>query len=88
MSFARITVDPNVMQGTPCVRGMRITVGLVVNLVANRMPLEEILKNYPDLEAEDIQECLQYAAVQVQRNPPRSIGTRTVKRAPPSSRLS
>ncbi|MCX5758744.1 MAG: DUF433 domain-containing protein [Candidatus Hydrogenedentes bacterium] len=64
MSFTRITIDPNVMQGKACVRGMRITVGLIVNLVANRMPIEEIIRNYPDLDAEDIHECLQYAACQ------------------------
>ena len=58
----RITIDPKVMQGKPCVRGMRITVGLVVNLVANGMTHGEILRNYPDLEEEDIGQCLQYAA--------------------------
>ena len=58
----RITCDPRIMQGKPCVRGMRITVGLVVNLVANGMTRDEILRNYPDLDAEDIQACLRYAA--------------------------
>ena len=58
----RITIDPKIMQGKPCVRGMRITVALVVNLVANGMTTQEILRNYPDLEEEDIRECLRYAA--------------------------
>ena len=62
MNFDRITADPNVMQGKPCVRGMRITVSLVVNLVANGMTSEEILRNYPDLEQDDIRQCLHYAA--------------------------
>ena len=58
----RITVDPLVMGGRPCVRGQRITAGLVVNLVANGMTTTEILKEYPSLEAEDIRQCLHYAA--------------------------
>ena len=58
----RITCDPRVMQGKPCVRGMRITVGLIVNLIANGMSRDEILRNYPDLNADDIQACLRYAA--------------------------
>ena len=62
MMLERITIDPRIMQGKPCVRGMRITVGLVVNLVANGMTHAEILRNYPDLEEEDIGQCLQYAA--------------------------
>ena len=60
--FDRITFDPKVMGGRACIRGMRITVSLVVNLVANGMATEEILKEYPDLEAEDIRQALQYAA--------------------------
>ncbi len=62
MDFDRITINPKVMQGKPCVRGMRITVGLVVNLVANGMTSEEIFRDYPSLEPEDIRQCLQYAA--------------------------
>ena len=62
MSWKRITVDPAVMQGRPCIRNMRITVNLVVNLVANGMTPSEIIDEYPDLEPEDIVECLQYAA--------------------------
>ncbi len=60
--FDRITFDPNVLGGKACIRGMRISVSLVVNLVANSMPVEDILSEYPDLEAEDIQQALHYAA--------------------------
>jgi len=58
----RITFDPNVMGGRACIRGMRITVAQVVNLVANGMGVEEILAEYPDLEAGDVREALHYAA--------------------------
>jgi len=60
--FDRITFDPKVMGGRACIRGMRITASLVINLVANGMTTEEILREYPDLEAEDIRQALQYAA--------------------------
>ena len=60
--FERITFDPHVMGGRACIRGMRITVSLIVNLVANGMTTGEILAEYPDLEAEDVREALQYAA--------------------------
>ena len=60
--FDRITFDPRIMGGRACIRGMRITVSLVVNLVANGMTTDEILKEYPDLEAEDIRQALQYAS--------------------------
>ena len=60
--FDRITFNPNLMGGRACIRGMRITVAHVVNLVANGMTTEEILADYPDLEAEDIRQALQYVA--------------------------
>lgn len=60
--FERITFDRQIMGGRACIRGMRITVSLVLKLVANGMSTEEILEEYPDLEAEDIQACLWYAA--------------------------
>ena len=60
--FDRITSDPNILGGKACIRGMRISVSLVVNLVANGMTVEEILDEYPDLEAEDIRQALRYAA--------------------------
>jgi len=60
--FDRITFDPAVMGGRACIRGMRITVALVVNLVANGMSTADIIREYPDLEGEDIRESLQYAS--------------------------
>jgi len=62
LGFDRITFDLNVMGGRACIRGMRITVSLIVNLVANGMSLKEIIKAYPYLEPEDIRQALQYAA--------------------------
>ncbi|RMF33738.1 MAG: DUF433 domain-containing protein [Chloroflexi bacterium] len=59
----RITFDPNVMGGRACIRGMRVTVSLIVNLVASGMSVAEILEAYPYLEAEDIRQALQYAAM-------------------------
>lgn len=60
--FDRITFDPAVMGGRACVRGMRMTVSLVVNLVANGMSTEDIIREYPELEGEDVRQCLQYAS--------------------------
>jgi uncharacterized protein (DUF433 family) len=60
--FDRITFDPNIMGGRACVRGMRITVGFVVNLVANGMTIDEIIAEYPDLEPEDVRQALAYAS--------------------------
>ena len=60
--FDRITFTPNVMAGRACIRGLRITVALVVNLVANEMSTAEILEEYPDLQAEDVRQALAYAA--------------------------
>jgi len=58
----RITSDPNMLGGRACIRGMRISVSLIVNLVANGMGVEEIIDEYPDLEPEDIRQALRYAA--------------------------
>lgn len=60
--FDRITFDPNVMGGRACIRGMRITVSLILNLVANGMNVEEIIEAYPYLEPEDVRQALRYAA--------------------------
>jgi len=61
-TFKRITFHPSVMAGQACIRGMRIPVSLVVNLVANGMSPDVIIHEYPDLEREDIAESLRYAA--------------------------
>jgi uncharacterized protein (DUF433 family) len=60
--FDRITFEPGKMGGRACIRGLRITVGLVVGLVADGSSREEILRHYPDLEPEDIRQALAYAA--------------------------
>lgn len=60
--FERITFDPAVMGGRACIRGMRMTVSLVVNLVANGMSTEDTVREYPELGAEDIRQALQYAS--------------------------
>lgn len=60
--FTRITFNPDIMGGQACIRGMRIPVSLIVNLVANGMKTDNIIKEYPDLEPEDIKEALQYAS--------------------------
>lgn len=60
--FERITFDPNILGGKACIRGMRISASLVINLVANGMTTSEILREYPDLESEDIQAVLHYVA--------------------------
>ena len=62
LRFDRITFDPHVMGGRACLRGMRITVSLIVNLVANGMTTAEILEAYPYLEPEDVRQALQYVA--------------------------
>ncbi len=62
MKFSRITVHPDQMGGVPCVRGLRIPIATVVGMVANRMTDEEILRDFPDLEPEDIHEALLFAA--------------------------
>lgn len=60
--LTRITFDPNVMGGKPCIRGLRVTVGTIVGLIASDHSPAEILKLYPYLEEEDIREALTYAA--------------------------
>jgi len=62
MRFTRITVAHDQMGGIPCIRGLRLPVATVVGMVADGMQQEEILRDYPDLEPEDIREALRYAA--------------------------
>jgi uncharacterized protein (DUF433 family) len=64
--LTRITFDPGTMGGKPCIRGMRVTVGMIVGLVASGHTKGEILKLYPYIEAEDIDEALAYAAWRVE----------------------
>jgi uncharacterized protein (DUF433 family) len=65
MAFERISVDHRIMGGVPCIRGTRIPVATVVGMVADGMTTEEILADFPELSAEDIQEALRYAALAV-----------------------
>lgn len=62
-ALERITTDPKVMHGKPCIKGTRIPVYLILNLLAGGMPEAEILENYPDLVKEDIQACIKYASL-------------------------
>ena len=64
-NFERITIDPNQMGGVPCVRHLRIPVGTVLRLLAGGLAAHEILCEYPDLEPDDIRECLRFAAAAV-----------------------
>jgi uncharacterized protein (DUF433 family) len=60
--LTRITIDPEVMGGKPCIRGMRVTVGTIVGFIATGKTVEDILAEYPYLEHEDVMEALSYAA--------------------------
>ena len=65
-ALTRITHDPNIMGGKPCIRGLRVTVGTIVGLVAAGRSDDEILRLYPYLAADDIREALSYAAWRVE----------------------
>jgi uncharacterized protein (DUF433 family) len=58
----RITHNPDILGGKACIRNMRVSVSLIINLVANGMTAEEIIEEYPDLDGEDIHQALRYAA--------------------------
>ena len=60
--YDRITFDPQILGGRACIRGMRLSVSLIVNLVANGISASQIQAEYPALEPEDIRQALQYAA--------------------------
>jgi len=66
MKPTRITFDPNIMGGKPCIRGMRVTVGMIVGLLASGHTRDHILHRYPYLEPQDINEALAYAAWRVE----------------------
>jgi uncharacterized protein (DUF433 family) len=59
---ARLTIDPLVRSGKPCVRGTRITVSDVLDYLGGGMTIPEVLEDFPDLKAEDVQACLSFAA--------------------------
>ncbi len=61
-NLERITLNPNVMGGKPCIRGLRVTVGTVIGLLASGLSAEEVLKMYPYLQPEDLTAALSYAA--------------------------
>jgi uncharacterized protein (DUF433 family) len=65
-TLSRITLDPAVMGGKPCIRGTRVTVGTVVGLIASGQTKETIIKAYPYIQAQDVQEALEYAAWRVE----------------------
>ena len=65
-TLTRITFDPEVMGGKACIRGMRVTVGMILGLLAAGRTQEEILKAYPYLEKQDIEQSLAYAAWRVE----------------------
>lgn len=61
-SLRRISMDPTVMGGKPCIRGTRVTVGTIVGLIAAGRGVDEVLEAYPYLEQDDVREALSYAA--------------------------
>jgi uncharacterized protein (DUF433 family) len=61
-TFDRITFDPQIMGGRACIRGMRIPVSVIVGQIAHGATVDEILADYPDLEAGDVQQAIAYAA--------------------------
>jgi uncharacterized protein (DUF433 family) len=65
-NFARITQNPTVMGGKPCIRGLRVTVGMIVGQIGAGRTVDELLAEYPYLEREDILEALRYAAWRAQ----------------------
>ena len=64
--FPRITQNPSVMGGKPCIRGMRVTVGMIVGQIGAGRTIDEVLNDYPYLQREDILEALRYAAWRAQ----------------------
>jgi uncharacterized protein (DUF433 family) len=64
--FPRITHDPAIMGGKPCIRGMRVTVGMVVGQMGSGLTVDQLLADYPYLEREDVLEALRYAAWRAQ----------------------
>jgi uncharacterized protein (DUF433 family) len=65
MTFHRISVDPQIMGGVPCIRGTRIPVAMLVRMIADGTTSDELLEEYPQLTADDIREALRFAAAHV-----------------------
>ena len=61
--LSRITVNPNVLVGKPTIRGLRISVAQILTALSNNVPVSDLLKDYPELEPEDIQAALAYASL-------------------------
>ena len=68
VKLERITIDPEVMGGQPCIRGLRIPVSLIIRLIASGKKMERIIEDYPELEEEDLRQSLEYAAWVVSEN--------------------
>lgn len=64
--FDRITADPRIMNGQPCIRGMRLTVKRVVSLISQGLDVQTLQEDYPELEDEDVRQALEYAAGMVE----------------------
>lgn len=77
MKFDRVTLNPAVMGGKPCIRGMRVTVGMILGLLATKISREQILAEYPYLEPEDIDAALEYAAWRVEEREEVIVGAGT-----------
>jgi len=73
--FTRITQDPAIMGGKPCIRGLRVTVGMIVGQIGAGRTVDELLADYPYLEREDILEALRYAAWRAQEREVDLTGT-------------
>ena len=67
-ALERITIDPDICHGKPCIRGMRWPVEVLLDLIASEMTWDEILEDHPELEREDIVACLNYARLLVSGN--------------------
>jgi len=68
--MSRITSDPSIMGGKPCIRGLRITVACIVRLLANGASIAEVLAEYPELQEPDIRAALAWAAWRMDVDPP------------------
>lgn len=75
MNIERITLDPSIMGGKPCIRGMRVTVGTLLGLLASGQSRERILEAYPYLEPPDIDAALAYAAWRMEEREEPLVGT-------------